>query len=225
MRDRMTRVWPLAAVLVTLWGGTAYAANAAVTIQGATFTPASVTINAGESVTWTNLDGIPHSAKAEGGAFDTGVFSTGSRTATIANPGTYGYFCAVHPVMRGTVNVVGQATPQPTPAPTSPPTPAPTPAPAPTAAPTLAPVPVRATPAPATPSPSPTPTASPTPAPTATAAPSAVAQASPTPVPTATEPSPPPAGRGDGPAVAALVAIGAGLGVTSLAVYLARKRG
>ncbi|MBM4435620.1 MAG: hypothetical protein FJ028_11100, partial [Chloroflexi bacterium] len=137
MRDLMARVWLVAAALVALSGGAAYAANAAVTIQGATFTPASVTIDAGESVTWTNLDGIPHSAKADNNAFDTGVFSTGSRTATIANPGTYGYFCAVHPVMRGTVTVVAQAPPQPTPAPTPRPTPPPTAAP--TAVPTLAP--------------------------------------------------------------------------------------
>lgn len=167
-------------------GGSALAANAGVAMSGAQFVPSAVTVNVGDSVTWTNQDGIPHSARADNGSFDTGVFSTGSRPVTFGQAGTFGYFCAVHPsTMRGTVNVIGAATPPPATAPPATPRP---PTPAPTARPTAAPPTV----APSTPTASPAP--SPTPAPTATAAapsvspsPTAVAlQVSPTPAATAT---------------------------------------
>src|SRR6266508_285839 len=106
-------------LVFALASGVAHAANAFVTMRDVTFQPASVPVNVGESVTWTNQDGIPHSAKADNGSFDTGVFSTGSRSVTFTSAGTIGYFCAVHPtVMRGTVRVLGAATPAPTPPPT-----------------------------------------------------------------------------------------------------------
>ncbi|MGH2379594.1 MAG: plastocyanin/azurin family copper-binding protein, partial [Candidatus Limnocylindria bacterium] len=100
----------------------AVAANAGVAMRGVQFVPATVNVNVGDAVTWTNEDGIAHSAQADDGSFDTGIFSTGSRSVTLTQPGTFGYFCAVHPTtMRGTVNVAAAATPPPTPAPTPPP--------------------------------------------------------------------------------------------------------
>src|SRR6266508_5197604 len=140
-------------LVFALASGVAHAANATVSMRDVTFQPASVPVNVGESVTWTNQDGIPHSAKADNGSFDTGVFSTGSRSVTFTSAGTIGYFCAVHPtVMRGTVRVLGAATPAPTPPPTPvptlPPTPVPTPMPTPipTAPPTIVAPPVAAVP-------------------------------------------------------------------------------
>jgi plastocyanin len=149
------------------------AATTAVSIQFFTFSPASVTVNAGDSVRWTNLDAAVHSAKATGGSFDTGILAQNA-SATIAfnTAGTFGYICGVHGAsMSGTIVVNGPAatTRPPTPAPTIAPTPVPTPQPtvAVTPAPTLSPT--------ASPSPTEPPSPSATVTPTTTAAPLAVA--------------------------------------------------
>jgi plastocyanin len=78
----------------------------AVTIQNFAFSPATVTIKAGQSITWTNEDSIGHSATADSGSFDTGVLSQGqSKTIAFAKAGTYTYHCSVHPNMKATVIV------------------------------------------------------------------------------------------------------------------------
>jgi plastocyanin len=151
------------------------AATSAVSIQFFTYSPASVTVNAGDSVRWTNLDAAVHSAKATGGSFDTGILAQNASATVVFNTaGTFAYICGVHGAsMSGTVVVNGPAatTRPPTPVPTAPPTPVPTPRP------TVAETPA----ATATPSPSPTETPSPsaTAAPTATASPVAVAPGAP----------------------------------------------
>ena len=163
------------------------AVTKSVTIQNFTYNPTPITVNVGDSITWTNADQAAHSAKSTTGAFDTTILTTGqSKTLTFTAAGTFAYICGVHGAsMSGSVVVQSAATPAPTPVPTVR-TPAPTVrTPAPTAAPTEAP-----TEAP-TPSPTlaPTPSASAAPAsatPTATTAPSTtapVAAASPTPTP------------------------------------------
>jgi plastocyanin len=206
-------------------GGSALAANAAVAMSGAQFVPSAVTVNVGDSVTWTNQDGIPHSARADNGSFDTGVFSTGSRSVTLAQAGSFGYFCAVHPsTMRGTVNVVGAATPPP---PTPPPATLP-PTPAPTAPPSVRPTPAPPTVVPSTPTPSPAP--SPTPAPTSTPAatsvsptPTAVAlQVSPTPAATASPNGSSRSGDG-GPPLLLIGGIAAVLALAGAAFALSRR--
>lgn len=78
----------------------------AVTIQNFAFSPATITIKAGQSVTWTNEDNIGHSATSDNGSFDTGVLSQGqSKSITFAKAGTYTYHCSVHPDMKATVIV------------------------------------------------------------------------------------------------------------------------
>lgn len=82
------------------------AAKNAVTIQNYAFSPATITVKAGDSVTWTNQDSTGHSATADDGSFDTGVLANGqSKSVTFSNPGTYTYHCSVHPYMKGTVIV------------------------------------------------------------------------------------------------------------------------
>lgn len=71
------------------------------------FQPASITVNVGDSVTWTNADEAPHSATADEGSFDTGTFGKGeSRSHQFTEAGTFTYFCRPHPSMKGTVRVV-----------------------------------------------------------------------------------------------------------------------
>ncbi|RTG94499.1 plastocyanin/azurin family copper-binding protein, partial [Thermus scotoductus] len=54
-----------------------------------------------------NQDAAPHTATAEGGAFDTGTLSQGQTSARIVlnQPGTYPYFCRIHPGMQGEIEV------------------------------------------------------------------------------------------------------------------------
>ena len=77
-----------------------------VTISNFTFSPASLTVKVGDSVTWTNQDSMGHSVTADDSSFDTGVFSNGeSKTVTFSKAGTYSYHCSIHPSMHGTIVV------------------------------------------------------------------------------------------------------------------------
>jgi plastocyanin len=82
----------------------AFAAEHAVTIKGMKFDPAEITVAAGDTITFTNEDGAPHTATADDGAFDTGRLNKGeSATVTVSAAGAHPYKCLVHPSMKGTV--------------------------------------------------------------------------------------------------------------------------
>ncbi len=82
------------------------AASGSVTISDFQFAPAQITINQGDTVTWTNDGPTPHSATAPNGSFDTGIFPAGqSRSHTFNDAGTFSYICTPHPNMQGTVVV------------------------------------------------------------------------------------------------------------------------
>jgi plastocyanin len=82
------------------------AATENVTITDFEFTPAEITIQVGDTVTWTNEGPTAHSATASDGSFDTGIFSAGgSRSETFDRAGTFAYICTPHPNMTGTVVV------------------------------------------------------------------------------------------------------------------------
>lgn len=78
----------------------------AVSIDNFTFNPEHVTVKAGSTVTWTNRDDIPHTVVATGHAFRSKALDTDdSYSFTFTTPGTYEYFCSLHPHMVGTVVV------------------------------------------------------------------------------------------------------------------------
>jgi plastocyanin len=112
----------LAAILLTGAGSVALAADAAVSIANFAYQPSSVTVNVGDSVTWTNNDSAPHTATANDESFDTGTIGNGgSDSVTFTTAGTFAYHCSIHPQMSGVVVVQGAAaTPGPTPRPTAP---------------------------------------------------------------------------------------------------------
>jgi plastocyanin len=84
----------------------AAAADQAVSMSGLAFHPATVTVNVGDTVTWTNNDGVAHTATADGGSFDTGTIGNGSSASVTFNTaGTFAYHCSVHPTMQGSVVV------------------------------------------------------------------------------------------------------------------------
>jgi len=84
----------------------AAAGASAITIQNFAFAPASLTVKAGTTVTWTNNDSPTHSVKWADGAAGSSPLTTGSSyTRTFATPGTYAYVCGIHASMHGTIVV------------------------------------------------------------------------------------------------------------------------
>jgi plastocyanin len=79
----------------------------AVKIADFAFSPANLTVAKGTTVDFTNDDETSHTATAKGsGAFDTGTIKPGqSAEVTLDQTGTFAYYCAFHPFMKGTITV------------------------------------------------------------------------------------------------------------------------
>ena len=80
-----------------------------VVMENTSFQPDEITVDVGTEVTWTNEDTITHTATSDDSNWDSGQLSGGaSFSFTFDEPGTYTYFCEVHPGrMQATVVVVG----------------------------------------------------------------------------------------------------------------------
>jgi plastocyanin len=79
---------------------------AEVKIDNFSFGPATLTVAAETTVTWTNRDDIPHTVVSDDKAFKSKVLDTDEKFSfTFTKPGTYGYFCSIHPKMTGKVVV------------------------------------------------------------------------------------------------------------------------
>jgi plastocyanin len=80
------------------------AAPAEVKIDNFTFGPGALTVAAGTTVTWTNSDDIPHTVVSTDGVFKSKVLDTDEKFSyTFTKPGTFPYFCSIHPKMTGKV--------------------------------------------------------------------------------------------------------------------------
>ena len=112
------RRWGLLLGLAVLAGsaaGSAAGANAGhdtgravrVEISHFAFSPQTLTVPAGTRVVWTNRDEEPHVVTSAGTQFAPSLaLDTGdSYAVTFAKPGTYAYFCSIHPMMVGTIIV------------------------------------------------------------------------------------------------------------------------
>jgi plastocyanin len=74
------------------------------------YDPDPVVIEEGGKVIWVNRDSAPHTATADDGSFDTGTIATDKlKSESFKQPGTYTYFCEIHPDMHGTVEVVASS--------------------------------------------------------------------------------------------------------------------
>ena len=90
--------------------GAVLAADHAVSISGFAYSPPSLTVTVGDTVTWTNNEDVPHTATADGGSFDTGTLDQGaSNTVTFNTAGTFPYHCTIHTQMTGTITVEAAA--------------------------------------------------------------------------------------------------------------------
>ena len=96
----------LSAALFFLLVSPVLAADAEVKIDNFTFDPPRLTVKVGTSVTWYNEDDIPHNVVASGKAFRSKTLDTEDKYSfTFTAPGTYEYFCALHPHMTGIIVV------------------------------------------------------------------------------------------------------------------------
>jgi plastocyanin len=81
-------------------------AEAAIKIDNFSFTPAMVTVPAGTTVRWTNRDDIPHNVVSDDKSFKSKAMDTDENFSyTFSKPGTYSYFCSIHPKMTGKIVV------------------------------------------------------------------------------------------------------------------------
>ena len=83
------------------------AAGATVKIDNFSFGPATITIPAGTTVTWTNNDDVPHVVTSDDNKmFKSKALDTDDRFSfTFTKPGTYNYYCAIHPKMTAKIVV------------------------------------------------------------------------------------------------------------------------
>jgi len=78
-----------------------------VAIQNFAFSPATITVKIGTTVTWTNEDSDPHTVTSkDGSGLDSPTLDKGATYQhTFTKPGHYSYLCTIHPFMLGTVMV------------------------------------------------------------------------------------------------------------------------
>ncbi len=82
------------------------AGGASVKIDNFSFGPADMTIAAGTTITWTNHDDVPHVVASEDKLFRSKPLDTDDHFSfTFTKPGTYTYYCSIHPKMTAKVVV------------------------------------------------------------------------------------------------------------------------
>ncbi len=71
------------------------------------FDPETLTVTAGTTVTWTNKDEIPHTVASSDKSFkgSSGLDTGDTYSYTFDKPGTYKYYCTLHPFMTGVIVV------------------------------------------------------------------------------------------------------------------------
>jgi amicyanin len=96
----------VAPIVLPAHAQTAAPANG-ISIDNFTFNPPTLTVKAGTTVTWTNKDDIPHGVASANNAFakSKAMDTDDSFSFTFTTPGTYQYFCYIHPHMTGTIVV------------------------------------------------------------------------------------------------------------------------
>ena len=91
--------------IAVLSGAKAQDANTIV-MKNFDFSPMMLTVKAGTTVTWKNLDGEPHTVVSPDGVFRSHALDQGDAfTFKFDKPGTYKYICSIHPKMRAAIIV------------------------------------------------------------------------------------------------------------------------
>jgi plastocyanin len=96
----------LALLAIAVSSASARAEEPSVKIDNFTFSPQTLKVSAGTTVTWKNEDDIPHTVASVTKTFKSKALDTDdSYTFTFTTPGVYEYFCSLHPHMKGTIVV------------------------------------------------------------------------------------------------------------------------
>lgn len=78
----------------------------AVVIKNFMFSPMAMTVKAGSTVTWKNLDGEPHTVVNDAGLFRSAALDQNDTYQfKFDKPGVYKVFCGIHPTMKETITV------------------------------------------------------------------------------------------------------------------------
>jgi len=79
-----------------------------VEIVGLAFSPETLTVPAGTTVTWVNSDSMSHTATSDDDVWDSGTLASDAEFSfTLDEAGTFSYFCKIHPSMTGSIVVQG----------------------------------------------------------------------------------------------------------------------
>ena len=107
-RSQLTAV----SVAMLWWGATCSPSTAGpadptrILVKDFMFVPTSLTVKAGSTVTWANMDDEPHSVVSDTGLFRSGAMDTNeSFSFKFEQPGTYHFTCSIYPRMVGTIVV------------------------------------------------------------------------------------------------------------------------
>ena len=107
--SRPRRSFLCAAILIAATASGVVSARAEdpmVEIDNFTFTPPTLTVKTGTTVTWRNQDDIPHTVASSARLFKSKPLDTDdSFSFTFKDVGRYEYFCSLHPHMKGTIVV------------------------------------------------------------------------------------------------------------------------
>jgi len=96
------------AICTLMLSAPAYAEDSQISIKDHLFTPSTLTISTGTKVTWTNHDQDPHTVvgRSTQQPFHSSALDTNDTYSyTFTEPGTYQYFCTLHPMMVGKIIV------------------------------------------------------------------------------------------------------------------------
>lgn len=105
-KSRFEFALTLAVTLIFLLSRFVLAATHSVSVVNRTFEPQNVTIQAGDSVIWTNNDIMPHTVTATDGSFDSDFLAVGAQFAHhFDSSGTFSYICQYHSNMTGVIQV------------------------------------------------------------------------------------------------------------------------
>ena len=97
-------VWSVAALSASVQAAEPGATR--IEVKNFMFMPATLTVKAGDQVTWVNKDEEPHTVTSDTGMFRSGAMDTdGSFSFKFDQPGTYHFTCSIHPRMVGTIVV------------------------------------------------------------------------------------------------------------------------
>ena len=95
----------VALVFCVLSAVPAAAATVEIVVDKLVYTPAEVTAKVGDTVVWDNKDFLEHTATANDGSWNVPLPSKKKGSLVVTKPGTYDYFCKLHPNMKAKLTV------------------------------------------------------------------------------------------------------------------------